>query len=137
MPAIKFSRQRESIKDYLMHTTCHPTADDVYMHVRSTFPNISLGTVYRNLNLLVDQGEIIKLTCNDGCDHFDGMCEPHYHFICRCCNSVLDLSLPNLDHINTLAAANFDGIIEGHSVLFNGICPDCKKKLEQQTVKHN
>ena len=61
MTALKYSRQRESIKDYLMHTNAHPTADMVYLHVKEQFPNISLGTVYRNLNLLSDMGEIIKI----------------------------------------------------------------------------
>ena len=57
MAAMKFSRQRESIKHFLMTTRTHPTADEVYLHVKEDFPNISLGTVYRNLNLLTDIGE--------------------------------------------------------------------------------
>ena len=57
MATLKYSRQRESIKNYLASTTEHPTADTVYMHVKEEFPNISLGTVYRNLNLLTDLGE--------------------------------------------------------------------------------
>ncbi len=66
MTALKYSRQRESIKDYLMHTNAHPTADMVYLHVKEQFPNISLGTVYRNLNLLSDMGEIIKIPTRKG-----------------------------------------------------------------------
>lgn len=126
MPALKFSRQRESIKEYLMHTKDHPTADSVYMHVREQYPNISLGTVYRNLNLLVDQGEATKVECGDGYDHFDATCTPHYHFICRECKRVMDLDLPNIDLINTLAQSNFPGVVENHSVYFTGLCPDCK-----------
>ena len=80
MTALKYSRQRESIKDYLMHTNAHPTADMVYLHVKEQFPNISLGTVYRNLNLLSDMGEIIKIPTPDGADRFDGRTVPHYHF---------------------------------------------------------
>ena len=129
MPALKYSRQRESIKDYLLSTKEHPTADTVYMHVRGMYPNISLGTVYRNLNLLVEQKEAIKVECGDGLDHFDATCSPHYHFICRDCRRVLDLDLPSIDHINALAGANFDGIIENHSVYFSGLCSDCKQKL--------
>ena len=127
MSTIKYSRQREAIKEYLSSTKEHPTADTVYIQVRKTFPNISLGTVYRNLNLLVDQGEAIKIECKDGCDHFDATCSPHYHFVCNKCNAVLDLEVPNLDHINTLANATFEGDIQGHSVLFYGICPACKQ----------
>ena len=80
MVILKYSRQREAIKSYLASTTSHPTADTVYMHVRKEFPNISLGTVYRNLNLLTDLGEAVKITTPDGADRFDGNTNPHYHF---------------------------------------------------------
>ena len=83
MAALKYSRQRESIKHFLMTTKKHPTADEVYMHVKRDFPNISLGTVYRNLNLLTDIGEAVKISTPDGGDRFDGRTEPHNHFLCK------------------------------------------------------
>ena len=66
MPALKYSRQRESIKENLMNRFDHPTADMVYSDIRKIYPNISLGTVYRNLSLLSDLGEIRKLVTSDG-----------------------------------------------------------------------
>lgn len=66
---LKYSRQREAIKDFLMTRNDHPTADVVYSNVRTEFPNISLGTVYRNLTLLADLGEIARLRVGDGVDH--------------------------------------------------------------------
>ena len=90
MPALKYSRQRESIKRFLLSRYDHPTADTVYLHVKEEFPNISLGTVYRNLALLTDLGEIIKIT-TDGADRFDGHVDPHSHFICRKCHSLFDI----------------------------------------------
>ena len=78
MASLKYSRQRESIIQYLSATHSHPTADMVYMHVKEEFPNISLGTVYRNLNLLADIGEIIKIPTPDGGDRFDGRTDSHY-----------------------------------------------------------
>ena len=75
MAAIKYSRQPEAIKHYLASTKEHPTADTVYLHVKEDFPNISLGTVYRNLNLLTDIGEAIKIPTPDGGDRF-GMLFP-------------------------------------------------------------
>ena len=69
MKALKYSRQRESIKACLMNRHDHPTADALYASIREEFPNISLGTVYRNLNLLAETGEIRKLTCGDGAVH--------------------------------------------------------------------
>ncbi len=126
MATLKYSRQRESIKDYLANTTSHPTADTVYSKIREIYPNISLGTVYRNLNLLVSQGEILQLSCGDGCDRFDGNPDPHYHFVCTECHNVYDLEMESIDHINVIAGASFKGEIEGHNTYFFGKCEDCK-----------
>lgn len=128
MTTLKYSRQRESIKEFLAHTKEHPTADTIYTHIRRVYPNISLGTVYRNLNLLVDQGEIMKISNCDGSDRFDGNPLPHYHFLCTECFCVQDLNIKSesLDHINVIANAGFDGSIDGHSVMFYGKCADCK-----------
>ena len=126
---LKYSRQRESIKEYLNQSYDHPTADAVYMHVKQKYPNISLGTVYRNLNLLADLGEAIKITTAYGGDRFDGHTQPHYHFCCSSCGRVIDLELEQLSYVNEEAAKNFDGVIESHSMIFYGTCGDCAKKL--------
>lgn len=125
MTALKYSRQRESIKNFLMHTSSHPTADMVYLHVKETFPNISLGTVYRNLNLLADMGEIIKITAPDGADRFDGRTTPHYHFFCNECGCMMDLDMAPLSQINEVAGQNFEGEIDSHTVTFYGKCASC------------
>lgn len=125
MSTIKFSRQREAIKEYLQSTIEHPTADKVYMHIREEYPNVSLGTVYRNLNLLSERGEIIKVKCQDGCDRFDSNMNPHYHVVCNECGSVSDLFLDSIEHINVIAGAAYPGRIEGHVTYFHGVCPDC------------
>lgn len=124
---LKNSKQRDAIKSFLMTRYDHPTAETVYLNVKKDFPNISLGTVYRNLSLLSEIGEIQKLSTGIGPDRFDGNPAPHYHFICNHCGSVLDLDVTGLDHINVLASQNFDGEIEGHLIYFYGKCPDCKK----------
>ncbi|CUX26996.1 Fur family transcriptional regulator [Clostridium sp. C105KSO13] len=130
MTTLKYSRQREAIKKYLMATKEHPTADIVYLHVKEEFPNISLGTVYRNLNLLTDIGEALKIPSPDGADRFDGNAAPHNHFFCTECGRVLDLNLDikKLEEINTIVSRNFDGKIESSSVTFNGKCSKCVKK---------
>lgn len=128
--ALKYSRQREVIKECLINRYDHPTADMVYMDVRETFPNISLGTVYRNLQLLTDLGEIQKLNVGDGVDHFDAKTFPHYHFICKECGSVIDLQMETIDTIKDIAGVNFDGQIAGHITYFYGICGNCCKKTE-------
>ena len=128
MAARKYSRQRKLIKDFLISRKDHPTADIVYRSVRQENPNISLGTVYRNLTLLAEDGEIRRLDMGDGADHFDADISPHYHFICRRCGSVIDLEMDNIETITERAAANFDGEIEGHVTYFYGLCARCREK---------
>lgn len=100
--ALKYSRQREVIKDFLCTRKDHPTADVVYMNVRQEYPNISLGTVYRNLTLLSEIGEIRRLRVGDGVDHFDADTSPHHHFICSHCGRIIDLKMENIDYIRKL-----------------------------------
>ena len=122
---LKYSRQRESIKKFLMTRTEHPTAETIYENLRKEYPKISLGTVYRNLSLLTDIGEIQTISTGVGPDRFDGNPKPHYHFICKHCGQVMDLNMQGLEHINLLAQHDFPGIIEGHSVFFYGRCEAC------------
>lgn len=124
---MKYSRQREAIRQFLYSRKDHPTAEVVYESLRHDFPKISLGTVYRNLSLLVELGEAIKFPGLDGFDHFDGNPQPHYHFICNECHSVIDLPFPFANEFNTNANQDFDGIITGHSAYFYGCCGNCKK----------
>lgn len=128
MATLKYSKQRESIKAFLASTTDHPTADTVYLHVKEEFPHISLGTVYRNLNLLADIGEVVKITTPDGGDRFDGITNPHYHVLCTKCGRLIDLEMDNQDSFNLLASENFNGQIDSHTALFYGICEDCLKE---------
>ena len=125
MACLKYSRQREAVLVYLRSTKSHPTAEQIYQEIRKQFPKISLGTVYRNLNLLVDHGEIMQVSCGDGVEHFDAMTEPHNHFICRHCGRVLDLEFTSDYDMNSAADEKFPGKIEGHEIYFYGICEDC------------
>lgn len=128
MATLKYSRQRESIKEFLATRYDHPTADVVYENIRHIYPHISLGTVYRNLALLSDLGVIQKITTGDGKDHFDGNVTPHNHFICNKCHGIIDLEMDNIDHIMDTAGRNFEGKIEGYVTIFNGTCGDCMKQ---------
>ena len=128
MPTLKYSRQREAVKEFLASRIDHPTADTVYTNLREKFPNISLGTVYRNLSLLADMGEIIKITTGDGADRFDGRITPHNHLIGRKCHKVSDLEMESIDSILGIAQKNFLGKIDSHVTNFYGICGDCIKK---------
>ncbi|MGN0373101.1 MAG: transcriptional repressor [Enterocloster sp.] len=134
MKAIKYSRQRESIKASLMSRHDHPTADALYASIREQFPNISLGTVYRNLNLLVETGEIRKLTCGDGADHFDGNTQPHCHFICRNCSRIFDMDIDVLNDLNSTVQSQAPGMIESNYILFYGQCTECIEKNPDKSI---
>ena len=136
MAALKYSRQRESIKNYLLSTNEHPSADIVYQHVREDFPNISLGTVYRNLKLLTEIGEAVKISSPDGIDRVDGFIQPHNHFFCTCCRRILDLDLDmaEITRLNQSAAENFDGLIESSNTIFYGTCGDCSEVSHSRSI---
>ncbi|MDO4308059.1 MAG: transcriptional repressor [Eubacteriales bacterium] len=128
MAALKYSRQRESIKEFLMTQTTHPTADIVYDNMKQIYPNISLGTVYRNLSLLTDLGEIQKLSCFGGADRYDARTSPHCHFMCTSCGSVMDLDIDAAGTLVKEAEEQFSGKITGYSARFFGLCEECIKK---------
>ena len=121
----KYSRQREAIKENLMKRKDHPTADMIYSDIRMIHPNVSLGTVYRNLSLLASQGEIIKISCEDGGLRYDGNTKPHGHFICRSCGRVTDMELADAEEIKKRASDAYAGDIDDCVVTFYGRCEYC------------
>lgn len=124
---LKKSRQREAIKEYLMSRTDHPTADQIYAAIREEYPNLSLGTVYRNLGLLEELGEIQRFRVGTT-DHFDGNAENHYHFICKNCHCVQDVPLMMQTSLCETAQAAFNGVIDYHVTYFYGMCMNCNKE---------
>ncbi len=125
LTTLKRSKQRDAIVAFLKTRKDHPTADMVYHEIRQTIPNISLGTVYRNLSLLSDRGEILRLSCDGKTDRFDADIRPHYHFICKQCGCVQDVDLPYQKDLDHLANDSFSGTITSHELLFQGICNTC------------
>jgi Fur family peroxide stress response transcriptional regulator len=89
------SKQREKLLAYLKQTTQHPTANELYSKMKKDFPNLSLGTVYRNLNILEKQGLIQKLAFGSSYDRYDYVAQSHAHFICENCGCVLDMPQRN------------------------------------------
>lgn len=132
MVKLKRSRQREAIKDALCRRYDHPTADDLYQEIRETEPRISLGTVYRNLSLLTELGEITKVLSGDGREHYDGNVAPHDHFRCRLCGRISDIFRERDGQ--ELIVPGFEGKIETQSVIYTGICESC---LEESTAATN
>lgn len=124
MANTKHSRQRDAILDELRSRYDHPTAEELYLSLKQKMPNLSLGTVYRNLNMLAGDGVILRISF-EGADRFDGNKELHYHFQCVNCGRVTDIDMPTFDEINQTAQKYSGGIIQTHELIFSGICEKC------------
>ncbi|WP_457639155.1 Fur family transcriptional regulator [Persephonella sp.] len=118
------TQQRKIILDILRSTDIHPTADWIYERAREHIPNISLGTVYRNLKILKDEGLILEL--NDGKQsRFDGRVDEHFHFKCTNCNSIYDIDSEDLVKVNKSSLLKEGYQVESCDIFFTGICPQC------------
>ncbi len=120
------SKQRNLILSIINESNDHPTANEIYEISKKTIPNISLGTVYRNLNLLVEHGMIKTVKTNDNMERYDKIFNKHNHFICNKCNKIYDIFKEN---------ENKKQSINGHTILdiditYSGICENCIKSLE-------
>jgi Fe2+ or Zn2+ uptake regulation protein len=113
-----------------MNTTSHPSADWVYDQVKKEIPNISMGTVYRNLKLLAQSGEIQELDIPGSLSRFDGNSSNHYHFRCEKCGRLFDLDEP-IDYAMQARIAQKIGFkVKRHYLEFIGLCSDCGKQEE-------
>jgi len=121
----KRSRQRERILGLLRSTKTHPTATWVYDQLKKDFPDLSLGTVYRNLHILHDQGLIQVLQFGSTFDRFDAVTSPHYHFICVNCGKVEDIDVPVHGDLDERVSKAIGRHIIGHRLDFYGLCEDC------------
>ena len=121
---MRYSHQRQLVLEAIKAVKTHPTADALYEDLRRREPNISLGTVYRNLNLLESTGEIDALHTSDNKVHYDGDTSPHSHFICRYCKKIIDIFV-NPDVPEELAEAGLT--VEKEKVIYYGKCSDCTK----------
>ncbi len=126
MPGKRYSRQRELIYHAILQTNRHPTAEMVYQWLKPTCPNLSLGTVYRNLNLLAEEGLLIRMPFP--VERYDARTFPHPHFRCQECGEVYDMALPYNSALDAGAAsAQKDFRIDSHDLTFTGLCPNCRR----------
>lgn len=122
---IKHSKQRDAIYNFLKERKDHPTADFIYAKLREDHPNLSLGTVYRNLQFLEDQQQIMKVQVGDGSIHYDPNTYAHDHFICSNCGCVLDIETDAAEERERRAAIGFPGKILGSRTYYYGFCEKC------------
>ena len=122
---MKYSRQRESILNSLNEKLDHPTAEMVYNCVKKEQPNISLGTVYRNLNQLVEQGVLRRIATPASGDRFDIRTDPHAHLLCTRCGKVLDLEDDLISELGRNVMRTTGFLVNDRQLLLSGICADC------------
>ena len=122
----KHFRKREAILSCLRGTDCHPGAEWIHGQLKPAFPDLSLGTVYRNLSLFKEQGLIASVGTVAGVERFDGNTETHSHFVCDCCGAVIDLPEINLDEtINQSVETKYHLAVGRHELTFHGTCQTC------------
>ncbi|MDN5293243.1 MAG: Fur family transcriptional regulator, peroxide stress response regulator [Eubacteriales bacterium] len=121
----RMTKQKKVILDILRSTKVHPSADWIYEQARRILPDISLGTVYRNLRLLREKGEILELSYSRDFSRYDGNPQNHYHFMCRKCGRVMDVDLPLMNELEEKVARLIGGKVETHRLEFYGLCQDC------------
>ncbi|CCU79578.1 Peroxide stress regulator PerR, FUR family [Halanaerobium saccharolyticum subsp. saccharolyticum DSM 6643] len=124
----RMTKQRKAILKVLKNTKSHPTADWIYEKVRKEIPNISLGTVYRNLNVLAENGKIKVLDYGSNHSRYDGVPDHHYHFRCEKCGGVFDLDVDLSSDLNKKINNETEFTVHSHRLEFSGICPDCQQK---------
>ncbi len=121
--------QRKLILEELRRVRSHPTADQVYELVRRRLPKISLGTVYRNLDLLAQAGDVLRIGGEMTQMRFDGRTCPHYHIRCTQCGRVDDIEAGPVLGIEDAVRSKTDYQLTGHTIEFQGVCPACRKEM--------
>ena len=119
--------QRALVLEAVRSLHNHPTSADVYEAVRRTYPNNSRATVYRNLGVLASRGDVLRVEVPNGADRYDFFNEPHYHAKCRVCGGIVDVDMPYEPDIASRIADAHGFAIEGHEIIFDGVCAACQK----------
>ena len=118
------TKQRQLVLDAVRARCDHPTAEQIYQDVRAIDENISRGTVYRNLNILVENGEVFQVKLSRA-DRFDRRLDLHSHLFCTKCGTVLDAPFPCHTELDE-QGANTGFAITGHHTVYEGVCPGCR-----------
>lgn len=122
---LRYSKQREQIYQYLLNTKEHPSADMIYKNLYNDIPNLSLGTVYRNLRLLVDLGMVQCVATTQNTERYDARCDAHAHFVCSECGAVSDLSSLDVDQLRSICDVSNKVNITSAKLVIEGVCEHC------------
>jgi Fur family peroxide stress response transcriptional regulator len=125
---MRYSKQRQLILETLKQSLVHPTAEQIYEEVKIKMPSISLGTVYRNLSLLVDKKEIRRFESpGEVSTRYDGRNDDHSHLVCNVCNKVYDINVETFQHLDDTLSNLTGFVVEEHDIVLKGICRECQK----------
>lgn len=123
---MRYSRQRELILETLKGCDNHPTAEQLYLEVKKEMPQISLGTIYRNLSLLVELGKIRKVDSLESTSvRYDARSDEHSHLVCNNCNLITDIDISNFSFIDEFVKEKFDFTVTERNIILKGICSKC------------
>ena len=122
---LKHSKQRDALLSLLQSVTCHPSAEWLYVELKKTFPRISLATVYRNLGVLCEAGNAIRLDVGDGTVHYDAQTYDHTHFFCTACHALSDIEHDGMEILDRSLEERCGLKVDCHSLVFYGRCHTC------------
>jgi Fur family transcriptional regulator, peroxide stress response regulator len=120
------TKQRGAIQKFLAGTRSHPTVDVIYENVKKEISNISIGTVYRNLKVLKEDGLITEINLQGDIGRFEIKQEKHYHFYCGLCGKVTDIDMPLDEKLNERVASRTGFKVSSHQIEFHGLCKNCQ-----------
>jgi len=124
---VRNTLQRTLVLETVQRLKSHPTADEIYAEISKVYPSISRATVYRNLQQLCEQGVIQKREIPGSPDRYDHIIGDHYHARCICCGKIIDIGVSKEDNLDNDVTDSHGFTLMGHTVVFDGICPDCQK----------
>ena len=123
------TKQQDIILQVIKNDKSHPTIYEIYQKVSEINPKIGQATIYRNINKLVENGEVIRISSSDNMYHYDGECNTHEHFICQKCHRIIDLYENDYQEKVEKIEKKYSIKIEQTTMIYKGICKDCRKML--------
>ena len=127
------TRQRRMVLEAVLRRTDHPTAEEIYGEVRRFDDKISRGTVYRNLKVLADNGEVLRIAV-PGADRFEPANPPHYHVYCTVCGRVVDAQVPYFADADAEVESHTGFRVSRHLTVFEAVCPLCRERAEREST---
>ena len=129
----RYSKQRQLIMEAVLSSKSHPTADEIYHQLKPEHPELSLGTVYRNLNLLAEMGVIDRMGSPYPSERFDGRRDPHLHMVCTRCGQVMVVEMPpeEIEGFLNGVQAQTDHHLEQVTITLFGLCEECQREKQQ------